>query len=248
MSNYILDKGYVADGDIAANRIVIASTGGKVKQSDTLNAEGIKGVSVESAKDGETVTVSKIGIAELKAGGTVGDGDPVGSDATGRGIKADITEDTHLVKNVVGFAEASAVVDDIFSVLVIVGILSATGLVAKPYTAVGDIAVNKIVIATTADAVKQEDAANAPLIMGISLNAVADGETVIVMRNGPAKIKITENINMGEFIGGDSSADAVKISPVLGANIKYAAAIAQASGVTNDVIDVLVAIQVIPVT
>ncbi len=112
---------YDAEGAIAPCRIVKhgANDGGALQASAATDA--VMGVSdSQIARDaGQRVDVVKSGFAHLELGGTVERGDPITSDAAGKGVKA--TPAAGANARIVGWAEVSGVSGDIIDVNVIPG-------------------------------------------------------------------------------------------------------------------------------
>lgn len=118
--NPILAKNYDAEGATPAYRLVKHGTAaGQVMLAAAATDRPI-GVSHElDAADGERLDVNKIGIAEVEAGGVIARGDPVTSDASGKGVNAAPGVGTN--NGIVGFAEDDAVAGDIFNVTLSLG-------------------------------------------------------------------------------------------------------------------------------
>lgn len=120
MANPGLTKAYVADADIAPYLIVKAgSVDGNIALA-TANTDKIKGVSSNvGTAQGQECDVIHDGIANVTAGGTVADGDWLTVDASSRAITAAPAAGTNV--QVLGKAMTSAVVGDVFPVLIALG-------------------------------------------------------------------------------------------------------------------------------
>ena len=119
MANIGLTKNYTAEAAILANRIVKAGAAdyAVLQAAGATAADKSIGISTEiDSAIGERVDVVHEGIAELKLGGTVARGDPLTSDATGRGVAA--APGAGVNNRVIGFALISGVVDDLIPVLI----------------------------------------------------------------------------------------------------------------------------------
>jgi hypothetical protein len=119
-SNHVLTKAFTAAGTIDQYTIV------KFDSSDTTVVEAgvddsllgvvyIPGVSGTQKVSGDRLEVVLIGVAEVKAGGSITRGDLVTSDASGQAIAAAPAEGIN--KQVIGKALASAVSGDVFPIL-----------------------------------------------------------------------------------------------------------------------------------
>jgi hypothetical protein len=115
--NVILEKNMVAEAAVLANRIVKFGTAdGQVVQAAAA-ADLLIGVASRDfdAAIGERIDVMTHGIAAVKLGGAVTRGQPVTSDANGKGIAAAPAAGANA--RVVGIAMASGVLDDVIDVL-----------------------------------------------------------------------------------------------------------------------------------
>lgn len=122
MANEMLNKNYLAEGAIAAYRIVKhgAADGGLLQAAAA--ADKLVGVCGAVAPVlGERVDVVKVGIADVELGGNVTRGDPITSDANGKGVTAAPAAGANV--RIIGFAEVSGVAGDIASVLIAPGVM-----------------------------------------------------------------------------------------------------------------------------
>ena len=114
--NSILEKTYVAEAAINANRIVKfgAADGGVIQAAAA--ADLMIGVASKDFASviGERTDVMRFGIAQVKLGGAVTRGQPVTSDATGQGVVAAPGAGVNV--RIIGFAETSGVIGDIIDV------------------------------------------------------------------------------------------------------------------------------------
>lgn len=115
--NVILEKNMVAEAAVLANRIVkFGAADGQVVQAAAA-ADLLIGVASRGfdAALGERIDIMTHGIAEVKLGGAVTRGQPVTSDANGKGVVAAPAAGANA--RVVGIALASGVLDDVIDVL-----------------------------------------------------------------------------------------------------------------------------------
>ena len=114
--NSILEKTYVAEAAINANRIVKfgAADGGVIQAAAA--ADLMIGVASKDFASviGERTDIMRFGIAQVKLGGTVTRGQPVTSDATGQGVVAAPGAGANV--RIIGFAETSGVIGDVIDV------------------------------------------------------------------------------------------------------------------------------------
>lgn len=112
---------YTAEATIAPCRIVKhgANDGGALQAAAATDA--IMGVSdTQITRDaGQRLDAVKSGFASLELGGTVARGEPITSDASGKGVKAAPAAGANV--RIVGFAEVSGVSGDIIDVFVLPG-------------------------------------------------------------------------------------------------------------------------------
>lgn len=122
MSNAILLKNYTAAMAIPAYRICKFSALDTVTLA-TAAADKSMGVNNDVAPAiGERCDVVRQGIAYVEAGAAIAQGDPVTSDATGRGVTA--APGAGVNNRIVGFAdEAASAAGDVIRVLVELGVM-----------------------------------------------------------------------------------------------------------------------------
>jgi len=112
--NSILPKNFTAGAAVGKHKIVKASSGKVVQGAAATDL--VFAVSLEAAAaDGDRLDCEVIGIALVKAGGTVAFGDYVVSDANGDGVAGTAAT---AKQRAVGIAMDSAVDNDIFPVLI----------------------------------------------------------------------------------------------------------------------------------
>lgn len=118
--NPLLLKAYVAEAAIAAARIVkFGAADGQVLQAAAVGDKLI-GVSNEIGPAiNERCDVIRAGIADVQLGGAVARGDPITSDANGKGVAAAPAAGVN--NSIIGFAETSGVLDDVIPVLIAPG-------------------------------------------------------------------------------------------------------------------------------
>lgn len=117
--NLILEKNYVCEAAIAANRIVkFGATDGSVAQGAAA-ADLLVGVmsSDFAAVAAEKRDIMRMGIAQVKLGGTVTRGQQLTSDASGQAVAA-VTGN-----RVIGIAEVSGVIGDVIDVAIEPGVM-----------------------------------------------------------------------------------------------------------------------------
>ncbi len=117
MANPGLSKAYIADADIAPYLILKAGSADGYVALATASTDKFKGVSenVQTAA-GQTADVIQEGIANMVAGGTIADGDFLTADGSSRAITA--APSAGVNAQIIGKALTSAVVGDVFPVLV----------------------------------------------------------------------------------------------------------------------------------
>ena len=86
--NEIFSKEFVADGDVTINHIVKKGAQEDDLKMATTHSESLIGVAGHDAKDNERVRVVMIGIAKVKYGGTITQGDLLTANAQGEAVKA----------------------------------------------------------------------------------------------------------------------------------------------------------------
>lgn len=118
----LLIKSFRAALIVAGNRIVAAAADGEVNTA-SANTDPSIGISdAMGAEAGRMVDLTQVGWAELKLGGTVSAGDPLTSDAEGRGVKAAPVAGTEV--RVAAIAMADGELDEIIPVLVAPSVLA----------------------------------------------------------------------------------------------------------------------------
>jgi hypothetical protein len=122
MANPGFTKTYNAGADIGAYKIVAASTPDGTVILATAGTDPIIGVSQNvDVISGQQVDVIHDDSANVKLGGTVVFGDPITSDGTGQGVKANPS--TGVNSRYIGFALLGGVSGDIVPVLIKPGYL-----------------------------------------------------------------------------------------------------------------------------
>lgn len=118
--NSLLQKAYIAEAAIAAARIVkFGAADGQVLQAAAVGDKLI-GVSNEIGPSiNERCDIIRAGIADVTLGGAVTRGDPITSDANGKGVAAAPAAGVN--NSIIGFAETSGVLDDVIPVLIAPG-------------------------------------------------------------------------------------------------------------------------------
>ncbi len=109
--NPILEKEYLADGAVAAYRIVKPGSAEDDAAQATAVSEKLLGVSQHAAVDNERVRVMEQGITKVEYGGNVAFGDPLTSDANGKAVAA--APSAGVNNYIIGFARAAGVSGDI---------------------------------------------------------------------------------------------------------------------------------------
>lgn len=122
MSRSLLDKEYVAEAAISAYRIVKPGSTDDFATTAAAATDSLIGV-VEGVAPalGERCAVVMAGLADVTAGGTVTRGAPLTSDATGRAVVAAPAAGSNV--RLIGFARQSAVVGDVFEIVVSPGLM-----------------------------------------------------------------------------------------------------------------------------
>lgn len=120
--NIVLNKNYLAEAAIAANRIVkFGSADGQVLQAAAATDLLVGVCEAVGPALGERCDVTKVGIADIELGGNVTRGAAVTADANGKGVAAAPAAGSNV--RVIGFAEVSGVAGDIIPVLVAPGVM-----------------------------------------------------------------------------------------------------------------------------
>ena len=115
--NVILSKQFVAEAAINPNRIVkFGADDNSVLQAAAVGDKSMGVCEYVGPALGERCDIIVAGVADVKAGGNVTRGDPITSDANGKGVAA--APGAGVNNRVIGFALASGVLDDIIPVLV----------------------------------------------------------------------------------------------------------------------------------
>jgi hypothetical protein len=108
--NPLLIKGFYATAAIAAYSICSFTAGGVVTASSA--SDPIAGFTNDIGADaGQIADITQIGLAEVRAGGTLTAGDAITSDANGHAVKATAGD------VIAGIAQTDAVTDDVIPVL-----------------------------------------------------------------------------------------------------------------------------------
>jgi hypothetical protein len=113
-SNQLFTKSFLAGGTIVANQIVKFGSADDTVVAAAAATDLALGVSLNAAASGERVEVQLLGIAEVKAGGTIARGDYVVSDANGDAVALAAAT---TIKVAIGRALRAAVDNDIVDVL-----------------------------------------------------------------------------------------------------------------------------------
>ena len=109
---------------IGANLIVAATAADKILAATAATDALIGTTDALGAEASSPTGIALGGIAEVKLGGTVANGDPITSDAASKGIKAVAAAATQ--KRIIGFALQEGVNGDIIKYRVAPGILTLT--------------------------------------------------------------------------------------------------------------------------
>jgi len=117
MANDILTKAFKAGGTITAKRIVKPGAADDTVVAAAAATDFLLGVAQDSAVSGGRLDVQVMGVAFIKAGGTVTRGNEVTSDASGQGVAA--APGAGVNNRVIGIALDSAVSGDEFKVLIV---------------------------------------------------------------------------------------------------------------------------------
>ncbi len=115
MRNHDFNKSFLAEGAIAAHRLVKFGTADDAIVIAAAGADAIIGVNDLAVAQGEVASVVMGGVAIVEYGGTVTRGALLTSDASGRAVAAATTN------RVIGVAMVSGVVGDLGSVLLSAG-------------------------------------------------------------------------------------------------------------------------------
>lgn len=120
MSNPGLTKTRIAEGSIAARRIVKYGSDENLVAQAAAAADALMGVSERlPAGDGERVDIILTGLAEVEYGGNVTRGDPVTADGSGKAVAAAPAAGVN--NRIIGFADVSGVAGDYGRVLLAPG-------------------------------------------------------------------------------------------------------------------------------
>lgn len=118
MNHALLVKSRVAAAPVTP--FTIAAPNGVAGQGRQATAatDKLLGVTDEmgATAAGQTFDITEVGLADVRAGGTFADGDPLTSDANGKAVLA--AKQAGVTVFVVGFARSAAVADDIVPMLV----------------------------------------------------------------------------------------------------------------------------------
>lgn len=203
--NYVLDKAFVAECDIAKGAVVVAGANGGVTLPSAANASGIIGAAIEAASEGEAITVRVIGVAECIASAAISAGSLVRVANVAGDLMA--IPSTQLRSYVAGVAlTAAAGEDEYFDVLLLP---SVAGEVVEPvtgidltFTAEGDITEGAVVVKGTADTqVKLPASAGAGAIVGVALADAESEDEVVVRVSGLASVVTTAAaVTTGAFV------------------------------------------------
>lgn len=87
-ANPLLDKEKVAEGAITEFRFVKGGSSDDQVIQASASDDKVDGIAAHTAADAARVRITKVGIQELKLGGTVARGDLLTSDASGQGVVA----------------------------------------------------------------------------------------------------------------------------------------------------------------
>ena len=114
-------------------------------------------------------------------------------------------------------------------------------MLIKNYTAEAAIAAYRIVKPGAADGGVLQAAAATESLMGVTGSvAPASGERVDVIKSGIAQIELGGTVTRGGFLTADANGKAVAAAPSAGVNNRIIG-FAEVSGVSGDIIDVLLA-------
>lgn len=121
--NETLVKAYTAGAQIAPYLIVKDGAADGTVLPAAAATDKPKGVSVPNitAPSGQRVDVVLDGIAQVQLGGTVTRGDPITSDANGKGVTAAPAAGVN--NHIIGFVEVSGVANDIVPVRLARGVI-----------------------------------------------------------------------------------------------------------------------------
>ncbi len=112
--NVLLTKTFIAGGTIAKNVMVKFDTAADTVIAAAAATDLVMGVSEHAAVAGERIEVALVGIAEIKAGGAVTQGDFVVADSAGEAVAMAAAA---TIKMAAGQAMATAADGDIIPVL-----------------------------------------------------------------------------------------------------------------------------------
>ncbi len=119
LKNPILSLERLADGAITEGQILKPGAAAGDAAAAAAATDKLIGVAEHDAADNATVRVQHMGRARVKAGGTIADGDPITSNASGQAVVAAPAAGVN--NRILGFALQSAVSGDLFSVLIAQG-------------------------------------------------------------------------------------------------------------------------------
>ena len=118
MNHALLVKSRVAAAAVAPYTFAAANgVAGQARQAAAAT-DRLLGVvnDMGAAVAGQTVDIQEVGLADVQAGGTFADGDPLTSDASGKAVLA--AKQVGVTVFCGGFARSAAVADDIVPMLV----------------------------------------------------------------------------------------------------------------------------------
>lgn len=119
----LLTQSYRTAAAVAAYLIVAHGSDARTAAVASAATDPLIGTVGEYGSEaGGMADVVKVGVSEVKLGGTVANGDPLTSDAAGKAIKAVETAGTSV--RIIGFAESDGEADDIIPYFVAPGFLS----------------------------------------------------------------------------------------------------------------------------
>lgn len=117
-----IQKAYLAEAIIAANRIVKHGTADDKIIQATAATDKLLGITTEvAAAINEHTDVVKTGLKDVEYGGTVTRGDPLTSDSVGRAVVAAPAAGVN--NRIIGFAEVAGVVGDIGQITIALGVM-----------------------------------------------------------------------------------------------------------------------------
>lgn len=109
-----LSAGLIADGNLSSNQylaVIPSAAVAHAVKAQTTAGTAIAGVLKNNPQSGFAAVVQRSGLTKMVAGGTIADGGPVMSSATGSAIAAATTGSIQI-----GWAREAAVIGQIFSV------------------------------------------------------------------------------------------------------------------------------------